>query len=185
MSEILNREQLRDSQPPMEEDVALADHELDSVEAVARFHSDHADQATRPQRLIDALTAALAQPTAVFATTIAVVMVAGFAAYWTKGGIHGPMFVWLEFAATVSALLIAMVILVTQTRADALAERRARLTLELALLADKRGAKLVSLLEEMRRDDPNLRNRADPVSEAMSTPTDAHAVSRAIEQKDA
>lgn len=174
----------RDTETPLSPAVAMAEHELEALEAVARFHREHAAQATGPERLIESITAGLARPKALLATMIVVSGLAAFAALGSEASVHGPIFAWLEFAATVSAVLIAMVILTTQTRADALAERRARLILELALLADKRGAKLVSLLEEMRRDDPNLKNRADPVSEAMSTPTDAHAVSNAIEDKD-
>jgi uncharacterized membrane protein len=171
----------RISPGPATPTATLADHELESLEAVARFHSEHAAQATWPQKVVESLTSVLARPTSVFATVVIALALSLFVARAAEDGVHGALFAWMEFFATVSAVLIAMFILVTQTRADALAERRARLSLELVLLADRRAAKLLSLLEEMRRDDPNLRNRADPESEAMSTPTDPHAVSRAIE----
>ncbi len=52
-----------------------------------------------------------------------------------------------------------MLILTTQRRADELAQHREQLTLELAILSEQKTAKVIELLEEMRRDNPNLRNR--------------------------
>ena len=64
-----------------------------------------------------------------------------------------------------------------------LAERRDQLTLELAILADKKTAKVIALLEEMRRDAPALADRADPESEAMARPADPREVLTAIDRR--
>jgi uncharacterized membrane protein len=94
-------------------------------------------------------------------------------------------FGWLALAATCAALLVSVLILVTQRREDLLAERRGQLILELAILADKKAAKIIALLEEMRRDAPNLADRVDPQSNDMATPTDVLEVIAAIEQRTA
>lgn len=44
-----------------------------------------------------------------------------------------------------------------------------------------RSAKIIRMLEEMRRDDPSLRNRIDHEAAAMSAPADPQAVLDAIE----
>ena len=90
---------------------------------------------------------------------------------------------WLELAATLGALIIAVLILVTQRREDHLAERRAQLTLELALLADKKSAKIIALLEEMRRDNPIITNRIDEESNEMANPADPMIVLAAIDER--
>lgn len=77
-------------------------------------------------------------------------------------------------------MLVAFLILVTQRREDLLADRRAQLTLELALLADNKSAKIIALLEELRRDAPSLSARSDPEPEDMAKPTDAAAVAASL-----
>ena len=101
----------------------------------------------------------------------------------SRRGIDQPSFAWLELAASCAALLVAVLILVTQRREDQLAERRGQLTLELAILADKKSAKIIALLEELRRDHPQVSNRLDPVSAEMATPTDVPSILAAIDER--
>ena len=89
----------------------------------------------------------------------------------------------LELFATLAALAMGMLILATQRREDVLAEKRSQLTLELALLNETKSAKIISLLEELRRDSPALDDRVDPESDAMSTPTDPQSVLAAIQDR--
>ena len=74
----------------------------------------------------------------------------------------------LAFAATVAALLIALAILTTQQHQDQLAERRAELTLQIAVLSERKMAKLIELMEEQRRDNPLLASRVDEEAERMA-----------------
>ena len=73
------------------------------------------------------------------------------------------------------------VILITQNRRSAEAEQRAQLDLQVNLLAEQKVAKLISLLEELRRDIPIVRDRVDQVAEAMERPVDARAVLTALQ----
>lgn len=160
---------------------SLSSHELDSVEAVAAFHRDHYQSATALHRAMEALTAQLGRPGSTMGLIAILTIWTVVAVRATQGRGDGPAFAWLEFGATVLALVIALLILVTQRRAGELAERRARLSLELALLADRRSAKIIALLEELRRDHPGVPDRDDPESAAMATPTDPSAVSAALD----
>ena len=159
----------------------LSDHVAESVDVVAEFHAEHHRGATPLQRAIDAVTNQLGRPTALIAIIVVLAIWAGLALRVAGGGVDQPVFAWLECAATVAALLIAMLILVTQRREDELAERRAQLMLELALLADRKSAKIIELLEELRRDHPDVSDRVDAESDAMATPTDAKSVAQAID----
>lgn len=159
----------------------LAEHVAESVQAVASFHRKHYRSASGLQRAIDVVTDHLGRPAAVIVLVLAVAAWAGLAACRGGGRVDQPSFAWLELAATVAALLVSFLILVTQRREDLLADRRAQLTLELALLADKKSAKIIQLLEELRRDEPNLADRPDQESEDMAKPTDAAAVAASIE----
>lgn len=159
----------------------LSSHEADSVEAVAALHRDHHAHSSRAQRLIERAIAVLGRPFAAFALVAAVGGWMALAFNNAGTDVANPVYGWLGLVATVCALLMAILILVTQRRADELAERRAQLTLQLAILSDKRSAKIIALLEELRRDHPGIANRLDPQSEAMARPIDPGKITEAIE----
>jgi uncharacterized membrane protein len=77
---------------------------------------------------------------------------------------------------------MSTMILITQNRQTTHAEQRAQLDLQVNLLAEQKVAKLVALLEELRRDMPSVRDRVDQVAEGMKEPVDPHAVLSALEQ---
>lgn len=60
------------------------------------------------------------------------------------------------------ALLTTTVVLSKQNRLARLAERREHLDLKVALLTEQKVTKLIELMEELRRDLPNVKNRHDP-----------------------
>lgn len=161
----------------------LAASAAKSIDELAEFHLEHYRHASRLQQGIDGVTERLGRPAVVIALVVLIGAWIGFAVMSGGGRVDRPSFAWLELAATLAALLVVLLILVTQRREDELAERRSQLTLELALLADKRGAKIVALLEELRRDHPNLANRLDTESQEMAAPTDPHQVIAAIDAR--
>jgi hypothetical protein len=61
-----------------------------------------------------------------------------------------------------------------------MATRREQITLELAILSEQKSAKIIVLLEEFRRNDPNQGNDRDEVAEALAEPADARVVLDAI-----
>jgi len=161
----------------------LSEHVAQSVDELAEFHLTHYRTASWLQRSIDRLTALVATPAALVTLTIGVALWISVTVLVSRRGIDQPSFGWLELFASCAALLVAGVILVTQRREDQLAERRGQLTLELAILADKKSAKIIALLEELRRDHPQVSDRLDPVSAEMATPTDVPTVLAAIDER--
>jgi uncharacterized membrane protein len=157
----------------------------ETVEAIARVHREHEGSKAPLPRLMDRVTAGIGQP---WVAGLLFVSLAGWIGVNLASGsgaavIEDTALAWLELAAAIAALLLTVLILSTQRRADALAERRADLTLELAILNDKKSAKIIALLEELRQDHPGIENRVDSESEAMAQETDPHAILSAIEQR--
>jgi uncharacterized membrane protein len=64
----------------------------------------------------------------------------------------------------------------TQRRDDQLVSYRDQLMLELAILSEQKAAKIIELLEELRRDDPNIHNRLDQEAETLSMPAEPQAI---------
>ena len=83
------------------------------------------------------------------------------------------------------ALYVTVLILTTQRREDQLAGYREQLTLELAILSEQKSAKIIALLEEMRRDSSSLTNRVDEEAVAMAVAADPQAVLDAIKESQA
>lgn len=52
--------------------------------------------------------------------------------------------------------------------------RSAQLILQLCLANEERAAKIVQLLEELRKDDPLIPDRHDAEARQMTEPTDLH-----------
>jgi uncharacterized membrane protein len=151
--------------------------------ALAEFHLAHHRGASWLQRQIDRLTALVATPPALVAFGSAMIVWIALTALLTPHDAEQTSFGWLGLVSNCVALLVAVLILVTQRREDQLAERRSQLTLHLAILADKKSAKIIALLEELRRDQPNVSDRYDPESEEMATPTDVPLAMAVIDEK--
>jgi len=91
-----------------------------------------------------------------------------------------PPFFWLQGTVALTALYMTVFILTTQRREDELAGVRDQLTLELSILSEQKSAKIIALLEELRRDDPNISDRRDDDADALSTPADPDTVIDAL-----
>jgi uncharacterized membrane protein len=94
-----------------------------------------------------------------------------------------PPFAWLQGTVGLGALLMTSVILITQNRQGKLAERREQLELQMSMLTEQRTAKIIDLLEELRRDMPSVHNRVDLEAEALTRTVDPHDVLATFESK--
>ena len=163
----------------------LPAHIEDTIAAIAKLHADHRLETGTLQRLVDRLTAWIGRPSFIAGMTMAVgIWVAGNTAAAIAGAKawdEAP-FAWLQGVVGLLALYVTVLILTTQRREDQLAGYREQLTLELAILSEQKTAKVIALLEEMRRDSPTLRNRIDEEAIAMSVAADPQAVLDAIKE---
>ena len=101
---------------------------------------------------------------------------------WGIARFDPPPFNKLGLLVSTSALLMTTGVLIRQSRQEKLAEQRAQLTLQLSLLSEQKIAKLIGLVEELRRDLPNVHDRHDPEAEVMQEAADPHTVLTALEQ---
>lgn len=64
-----------------------------------------------------------------------------------------------------------------------LEEQRAHLDLKVTLLTEQKAAKLIDLLEELRRDLPNVRDRQDPDAATLQQPMDPDGVRATLDER--
>ncbi len=163
----------------------LPAHIEQTVQMMAKLHAQHYSAATPLQKFAEKLTVQAARPSFTVAITLIVLGWIALNLTLQDIGLHAldtPPFSWLQGAATLTALYITSLILTTQHREDQLASHRAQLTLQLGILSEKKSAKIIELLEELRRDSPRLANRVDADAEILSMPADPKMVLDAIKQ---
>jgi uncharacterized membrane protein len=165
----------------------VPDHVDKAVRSVTQLHSEHRGRATTPQRAVNGITAFMARPW--FLVLVALGAVSWIAAN-TIGSLLGsevidpPPFPWLQGAISLFSLLVVMLVLVAQKHEDELNVHRDTLTLELAILSEHKIAKVIQLLEELRRDTPQVLDRVDPQAQQMAQPADAGSVLAAVRESD-
>jgi uncharacterized membrane protein len=134
--------------------------------------------------MMEVLTAALGRPRTVYVTLSIVV---GWVAFnlvtpklfgWQR--IDPPPFFWLQGMVALSALLMTTLVLITANRQTRNAEERSHLDLQVNLLAEHKVAKLIALVEELRRDLPMVRDRIDREADAMQEAVDPNAMIEAL-----
>src|SRR6185295_17430048 len=169
------------------EQASMPAHVEEAVRSIALLHAKHHQDATSTQLYIGRATEFAARP-------LFLGLVCMAAGIWIAANLvlvfldlrpfDPPPFGWLELFLTLTALLTAVLILGTQKRTDKLADMRGQMTLELALLTEQKTAKIIELVEELRRDSPEIRDRLDSEASEMSAKSDAHAVLGAIKETD-
>ena len=167
-----------------DEGTVTTGHVGHNIQTIAALSAKIEGRVGRHQRAIEHLTDVVGRP----ATTYVIgLLVLG----WTlanglapRFGLHpvDPLpFPLLQGVVTVAALLMAVGILTTQNRLAKLTEQRAHLDLQVNLISEQKVAKLIALIEELRRDLPSVKNRRDSLAESMTEALDPDAVAEELE----
>lgn len=166
-------------------DPDLAGHVHRNVEDIGALVARAERNITRHQRAVERFTRVIGRPRTLYAVVSVVIAWALFnltAPLLGLARLDEPPFFWLQGAISLGALLTTIMVLTTQNRHLHLAEQRAHLDLQVNLLAEQKVAKLIGLIEELRRDLPDVVNRRDSVAEQMQEPVNTAAMASAIEQ---
>jgi len=160
----------------------LAPHIEETARAVEQMRSEHQTSATSIERVLDWIKAKTSAPAFLPLSVLAVGMWLGLNLLLRDSAWDPPPFAYLEIALSTLAFFVTILILSTQRRADSLAGHREQLILQLAFVSEQKTAKIIGLLEELRRDSPQLRDRVDHQAEQMTEAADLHAVSEALRE---
>ncbi len=163
----------------------LPEHISHNIETIIELHTRNEKNVPRHQRFVEAVSAFFGRPTFLYSILLVITLWVLPNVLPQRFGIQQfdpPPFEWLDFSLNIGSFLITTGVLITQNRQEKLAEQRAQLTLQLNLLSEQKIAKLIDLIEELRRDIPNVRNRYDPEAEVMKEAADPNVVMAALEQ---
>ncbi len=160
-------------------------HVEEAIQAMAAMHEAHHAEASGLDRLVDRITATVARSSFLIYVVMAIALWLGANAATRALGVR-PADVWpfsfLSLLVSCTALFIALLILASQRRTDRLANLREQMTLEMVLLTTQKVSKLIDLMEELRRDSPDVRDRVDLEAVEMADMPDHDAVLSAISE---
>jgi uncharacterized membrane protein len=163
----------------------LPPHIAETVQAIALLHDEHHRRSTWAERIADEATAYVGRPRFLLGLITLSAVWVGSNLLLPFAGItppDHPPFAWMGLLFSMLALLIAILILTSQRRADRFANLREQMTLEATLLTEQKTRKIIELIEELRRDSPEVVDRIDSEAEQMATKADPHAVLGIIEE---
>ncbi len=158
---------------------SVPEHVSDNIEAVLEMRAKSERQLRRGQRAVEALTELIGQPRSLYVLLVGIIV--WVSCNHARTSFDPPPFFWLQGLITLYAAMMTTIILTTQNRQSKEADRHSHLELQVNLLAEQRTAKIIALLEELRRDLPNVRDRIDPIADALQQPVPASAVNSAID----
>jgi len=162
-------------------------HILESAEANARLFAEHHQGSTTHDRLIRRLTLMVAEPRSLLVLSV-------FIAGWMgsnfvlmqlgRKAFDPPPFSALQGIIGVIGVYLVLFILATQRRDEVLVDRREQLILQLTIIGDRKNAKIIELLEEMRRDSPDIKDRVDAEAESLAVVAEPEIVLEASARLD-
>lgn len=156
-----------------------------NIEAVADFYARESEGISHPQRVLERISTVVGKPVYLSFILCFVTLWILVNTFLTRSGhtaFDRAPFPWLQGIVSLGALLTATVVLAKQSRMDKLAEQRAHLDLKLTMLTEQKAAKLIDLLEELRRDLPNVKDRHDPGATSLQQPMNPDLVLAALHE---
>lgn len=157
-----------------------------NIHAVMDFYARDDEKISYWQRLAERISGVIGQPA--FLGFILVMVVLWIVAdLWLKAlgytEFDPAPFFWLQGLVGLAGLFTTTVVLIRQNRLTKLEEQRAHLDLKVTLLTEQKAAKMIDLLEELRRDMPNVRNRKDPEAAALQHSMNPDLVLAALDER--
>jgi uncharacterized membrane protein len=162
----------------------LPEHVVKNVESIINLQTQQEKNIPTHQRTLEAIASAFGQPWFLYAQII-LFITWSICSYLAQIGTLGqgiPQFDLHDQGLDAVALLISTGVLIYQTRQEKLNDERSHLVLQLNLLTEQKITKLIALVEELRVDLPDVRNRYDLEAELMQKATDPQAVFNILQE---
>jgi uncharacterized membrane protein len=156
-----------------------------NIDSVLEVQKRESEQRPPPHRFIDGVSRIIGRP-------MYLVGLFGFACIWITTNQIAQRFGFAPFdplpfpllagILSLAALVSTTVILIAQNRQTRIEQQHMHIALQVNLLTEQKVAKIINLLEELRRDLPMVKDRYDPQAASLSKETDAMQVLTAIEE---
>ncbi len=162
----------------------LPDQVIKNVETIISHQDQYRQNATADQQVLDKIAAIFGRPQFLYFQIIFFTLWGAYSHLADRHIVpeYFPLFdvrdEWLE----VFSLLISTGVLIYQNRREKLSAERSHLILQINLLTEQKITKLISLVEELRTDLPNVKNRDDLEAVIMQQTTNPQAILGILKQ---
>lgn len=156
----------------------LPDQVLKNIETIIDLQANQERKIPWHEKILAKVAAAFGRPQFLYAQLLLffVWSLISHAAGDTLDSWNLPSLDIEEQGIDVASLLIATGVLVRQTQQDKISEQRSHLMLQINLLNEQKIAKVIGLIEELRVDSPDVKNRFDWEADIMGESTDPQVV---------
>ena len=157
-----------------------------NIAAVHDFYSREEQQRSASQRYAESIGGFVGRPAflVVILLFVSVWMGLNLALMaWGEAPFDEPTFIWVQGLTGLAALLTTTFVLIKQNRVAKLGEQRDHLDLKVTLLIEQKTAKLIDLMEELRRDLPNVKHRHDSGAAVMQQAMSPEGVLAALDEE--
>jgi uncharacterized membrane protein len=172
--------------PPEPPEDSKRDQISQNIDAVLGFYTREDKKISHPQRSMERISAFIGQPLFLGIILLFVVLwiLANAALHFFGRVAFDPApYFWLQGIVGLSALLTATIVLTKQNRSAKIAEKLNHLELKVNLLTEQKAAKLIELLEELRRDLPNVIDRHDSDAASLTQSMNPDLVLAALDER--
>jgi uncharacterized membrane protein len=162
----------------------LPDQVIKNVEAISQHEERHQKNTAADWRILIKVTAIFRHPQFLYFQVIFFTIWQTYSHFANQNALP-KFFPTLDFKdqwLTIAGLLISTGVLIYQAHQEQLSEERSHLMLQLNLLTEQKIAKLISLVEELRVDLPDVIDRDDLEAEIMKQATDPGAILGVLQQ---
>jgi uncharacterized membrane protein len=172
------------SQSDVDIETLIPEQIIKNIETIANHQERYQSQATTAQRILEKIVSVFGTPEFLYFQVVffiawefcdrladSHILPATFPQFDLRGQ-------WLDLAS----LFISTGVLVYENRQEKVNEERSHLMLQLNLITEQKIAKLISLVEELRTDLPNVENRNDLEAESMKQATDPQVILEVIQK---
>ncbi len=157
-----------------------------NIEAVRRIRADSERKHGAQHQVIERVIDRLARPFALYALVLLILAWIGLNLVmvgFKSRPLDAPPFYFMDTVIAVLSLLTTVGVLIVQARQGRIAEERAELELQVNLLAEQKIAKLIELVESVRRDSPFVHHEENAEVDAMMQSSDPETILQALEDR--
>lgn len=161
------------------------EHVQETVDSIADLHAEHYTALPTSQLGVEWVTNRVGRPWTLFfcASIMGAWVILNYWAFTHHArAIDPPPFAGLQTAVSILAFLMTIVIVTTENRQGYLDERRAQLTLQIALLTERKITKVVELVERIRQEHPLLSDPTEQETGEMMTPANPKEVMQSLDK---
>lgn len=169
---------------PIEVNKQVPEQVIRNVETIDQHQDRHQQNTKADRRILNKIASVFGRPQFLYFQIIFFTVWIGCSNLAERNIIakNFPLFDLHLHGLEIASLLISTEVLIDQTHQEKLSKEQSHLMLQLNLLTEQKIAKLISLVEELRTDLPNVKDRTDLEAEIMQQAIDPQAILEVIQQ---